>query len=434
MTQIHPLIPKWTRWGALEKAHRADTRHLYDWSLKARPSQREPTGDWRIWLILAGRGFGKTRTGAETIRAWIESRKAKRICLLGASYGEARQVMLEGESGLLSVFPKGSGPVYRKKENQLIWPNGAKAWLYSAQVYEQLRGPQFDAAWVDELGKFPYAQESWDQLMLGLRLGQNPRVIVTTTPRSIPLLTHLLERPDSVCTRGSTFENADHLAPSFLKDVKARYGGTRFGAQELEGLMLPTSSEAALWREDMIVHGSSPPPEAFKRLVVAVDPAVTYHDDSCETGILVAGMSTEGVAYVIEDLSGRLSPVDWGKRAIAAYHKYQANALIAEINNGGDLVQSLMTSLDKAVAYTGVRASRGKYIRAEPIAALYAQKRVIHTQRFPELESQMLSYTPGSPLSPDRLDALVWALTDLMLTHDSPLVQMSPVIWKGGAP
>ena len=270
--------------------------------------------------------------------------------------------------------------------------------------------------------------------MLGLRLGQNPRVIVTTTPRSIPLLTHLLERTDSVCTRGSTFENADHLAPSFLKDVKARYGGTRLSAQELEGLMLPTSSEAALWREDMIVHGTSPPPEAFKRLVVAVDPAVTYHDDSCETGILVAGIRTEGVAYVIEDLSGRLSPVDWGKRAIAAYHKYQANALIAEINNGGDLVQSLMTSLDKAVAYKGVRASRGKYIRAEPSAALYAQKRVIHTQRFPELESQMLSYTPGSPLSRDRLDALVWALKDLMLTHDSPLAQMNPVIWKGGAP
>jgi len=399
----------------------------YNWQVHARPEQLEPPGDWPVWLMMAGRGFGKTRAGAETVRSWVESGRYKRIALIGATLDEARSVMVEGESGLLSVLPPWERPIYNKTSGQLYFPKiGALITLYSARTPEKLRGAQFDAAWMDELAKFPKAREVWDQLHLGLRLGQNPKTLVTTTPRTIPLMQELLGRDDVIVTRGRTQDNAPNLAPKFLSLVQQRYGGTRLGLQELEGHLL-ASNQNALWTESMIQI--KPKAESFVRLVVAVDPAVSLHEESAETGLIVAGLTEEGHAYVLEDLSGRLSPQEWGEKAVDAYHRHKADALIAEVNNGGDLVQRLIQSLDETVAYKSVRATRGKYTRAEPIAAFYTPGRVFHTSPFPELKAQMLTFTPGSSPSPDRLDALVWALSDLLLFKPPPKVAVLPRIW-----
>lgn len=395
----------------------------YCWRQNARPSQLPPAGDWRTWLILAGRGFGKTRTGAETLRSWINSGRYHRIGLLSQTIGEAVSVMVEGNSGLLEIHPPLERPLFARGRQQLVWPNGTLATLYGADHFERLRGPQFDAVWIDELAKFRYPEEAWSQLMLALRLGTDPRCIVTTTPRPIPLIEKLLKSDDVVVTKGTTFENRSNLAPAFLDQIVKQFEGTRLGAQELYAQLL-TEQQGALWRRDLIRY-QEPPYDSvgtpkLLRIVVAIDPATTHHEESDETGIVIAGLSDNKCAYVLEDLSGRLSPGDWGQRVCEAYWRLKADRVVAEVNKGGDLVERILRSLDPTIPYKAVRATRGKYTRAEPIAALYEQNRIFHTHPFALLETQLCTYVPGiSTKSPDRLDALVWALTDLLLESES---------------
>jgi phage terminase large subunit-like protein len=400
------------------KARKAETEQ-YCWDTKARASQKIPEGDWKIWLILAGRGFGKTRTGAETVRTWATGGIARRICLIGHHMDDVRRVMVEGESGILSISHPQEGVRYEPSKRTLIWPNGAMALTYSGESPRQLRGPQFDAAWVDELAKFSHAQETWDQLMLCLRLGSFPRVIVTTTPKPHPLLTHLLKRSDVVVTRGNSFENQDNLPDSYLEELKKTYLGTRLGAQEVEGMILE-HGQNALWNLKMLQHQKDIPP--LKRIVVAIDPAVTHKEKSNETGIIVAGCDEQGKGYILEDLSGVFSPIEWVERAVEAYHHFKADRIIAEVNNGGDLVEHLLHTRFPMVPYRAVYATRGKMMRAEPIAALYEQGRIIHQKCFSALEEQLLSASHRT--SPDRLDALVWALTELFFTS-SPCLKIS---------
>ncbi len=397
----------------------------YRWEKQARPSQRLPQGDWYAWLILAGRGFGKTRTGAETIRSWVLSGQARRIALIGATEDEVRQIMIEGESGLLSVHAPEERPYYLPSRKLLVWPNGACARIFSGARPDQLRGPQFDGAWIDELAKFPEPEALWQQLNFSLRLGKSPKVIITTTPRPIKLLKTFLEREgrDVVVTRGNSFENRENLSPTFLKMMEETYAGTRLGAQELYGEILE-SVEGALWRYDQMEDARTERAPELARIVVAVDPAVTAGEASDETGLVVAGLSEEGKYYVLEDGSGRHPPLKWAKLAVDLYKKHKADRIIAEVNQGGDLVQTMIRSLGADISFQSVRATRGKFTRAEPVAALYEQGLVHHVGAagFPELEEQLCSYVPGKPPSPDRLDALVWALTALQemrphLTH-----------------
>lgn len=387
-----------------------------DWDRLARPNQREPMGDWLLWMILAGRGYGKTRTGAETLKKWVASGKARRIALVGATESDARHVMIEGTSGIMSVYAPGEQPHYEPSKRQLTWPNGTVAHIFSADAPDQLRGPQFDAAWVDEFAKFDNPEETWGQLKMCMRLGTSPRVIVTTTPRPIPFLKRLAEHPSTVLTRGSTFENEANLAPSFLAGVKSDYEGTKIGRQELYAEFLE-DEEDALWTHNMIEKAHETEPELpCRRVVVAVDPAVTSSENSAETGIIVAGVDQKGRGVVLEDLSCKGPPTHWIQVAIEAYHRFQADRIIAEVNQGGDLVEEMLRMYDPNVSYLSVRATRGKVIRAEPVAALYERGKILHAKPFPTLEKQLTSYVPWRALqSPDRMDALVWALSELML-------------------
>lgn len=402
-----------------QKHHRIQeliAQQQYDWELQARPNQRLPRGDWLTWLILAGRGFGKTRTGAEAIRYWALHGNRRRIAIIGETEKETRQVMVEGPSGILAVHPPDEAPLYEPSKFQLTWPNGAMAVCYSGDRPDQLRGPQFDAAWVDELAKFKDPQRTWEQLMFCLRLGSHPQAIVTTTPRPDPFLKALLEDKHTRATRGSTFDNESNLSPNFLQVIRKQYGGTRLGRQELMAEILD-DDHRALWSADLIKYAhQSPGRPEFRRLVIAIDPAVSHHPGSDETGIIVVGSITGKEAIVLEDLSLRGAPIKWARVAVEAYHRLDADRIVAEINMGGDLVEQMLRSVDMNVSYRGVRATRGKLTRAEPIAALYEQGRIRHAKPFPQLERQMLTYHPGAPGgSPDRLDALVWALSDLML-------------------
>ncbi len=386
------------------------------WLTTARPEQLPPTGNWQTWLILAGRGFGKTRTGAETIRGWIMSGKCRRIALISGTESDVRRVMIEGESGLLNVGPAKDRPKYIPSLGKLVWPNGAVAQIFSADQYQQLRGPQFDGAWIDELAKFRYPQEVWDQLSFGLRLGENPQCIITTTPRPINLIQHMLKDEDVVVTRGSTFDNADNLSPAFIKTIKKNYDGTRLGAQELYGEVL-SQTEGALWTHEQLDALRVPEPPTLARIVVAIDPATTNHTGSDETGVVVVGLAHDGKAYVLEDLSGKLPPGEWARQAVASFHRWKADRIVAEVNKGGDLVERIIRSIDPTVSFKAVRATRGKLTRAEPVAALYEQGRVFHVNKGLEtLENQMCTFVSGvTTKSPDRLDALVWGVTELIL-------------------
>lgn len=411
---------------------RSEDSYQFDWQRQARPNQLPPEGDWRIWLIIAGRGFGKTRTGAETIRMWVEKNRYHRIALIGGSVDEVRDVMVEGESGLLNIYPEYERPLFEPSKRKITWANGTVAHLYGANHYEKLRGPQFDLAWVDELAKFRYSEETWNQLMLGLRLGNDPRCLVTTTPRPQKLLQNLLESPDSAVTRGTTFDNEANLAPTFLKQILKQFDGTSLGAQELYAEIL-TERQGALWQRSMIHYQQPATSEdgqyLFRRIVIAIDPATTHHQESDETGMVVAALGEDNQAYILEDLSGRYSPADWGRRAIEAYWRYKADRVVAEVNKGGDMVERILRSIDPSVSYKAVRATRGKATRAEPIAALYEQNRVYHIRPLTTLETQLCDYIPGvTSKSPDRLDALVWGLTDLLLEAES-----NPVLKIWGA-
>lgn len=400
----------------------------YTWKFWARPNQLEPEGLWNTWLILAGRGFGKTRIGSETIRAWacgsspLSGGKYKRIALVAETAADARDVMVEGESGILACHPKDMRPEYQKTNRKLTWPNGAVAYLYNATEPDQLRGPQHDAGWADELAKFQYMQETWDQLQFGMRLGPHPRIIVTTTPRPLPLIKKLLVDPDTYVTRGSTFDNAGNLAGTFLKAVEERYAGTRLGRQELEGEVLG-DIPGALWkRDDIDMSRLKEAPVDLERVIVAVDPAASSEEGSDENGIVVVGLARDqdGYArgYILEDATLRGTPEEWSRAAVKMYRKWSADKIVAEKNNGGDMVLSVIKAADRSVPVKLVHASRGKVVRAEPISALYEQHRIHHCGRFDLLEDQMCMFSVDNVRnpnngSPDRVDALVWGLTEV---------------------
>lgn len=396
------------------------------WAL---PHQWPPGGDWRTWVVLGGRGAGKTRAGAEWVRAQVEGAgphdpgAARRVALVGETYDQALAVMVKGESGILACSPPDRRPRWVSGERRLVWPNGAEARVYSAHDPEALRGPQFDLAWADELAKWPKARQAWDMLQFGLRLGQRPRAVVTTTPRNVAVLRELLERESTVCTHAATDANRAFLADSFVEEIHARYDDTRLGRQEIEGELLGDVEDALWTRESLDAHRVNEVPEGA-RVIVAVDPPVTGHDGSDACGILVVGVVTEGPvaawrAVVIEDCSVKAaSPKQWAEVAAAAYHRHGAERMVAEVNQGGDLVETIMRQVDPMVNYRAVRAARGKVARAEPVAALYEQGRVAHLGSLPDLEDEMCQMTLrgyDGPGSPDRVDALVWALTDGML-------------------
>jgi len=394
-----------------------DAEWLYDWgTMYARSNQLEPAGKWNTWLLLAGRGFGKTRTAAEWIRSRVERGKARRIALLGRTSGEVRDVMIEGESGILACCPPWNRPVYEPSKRRLTWPNGVIATTFTADEPDQLRGPQFDTAWVEELASFKFI-EAWDNLRFGLRLGKRPRVIVSTTPRPTQIIRELAIDPSTHVTTGSTYENKANLAEDFLKRILAKYEGTRLGQQEIHAHILDDTL-GALWTQKLIDEHRVRNKPQLARVVVAIDPSTTANDDSDECGIVVAGKDEQGHAYVFEDLSEVLSPDAWATRAVKAYHDHGADRVVAEVNNGGDLVEATLRAVKggRNVAYKAVHASRGKAVRAEPVSALYEQGKVHHVGMFSKLESQMCTWVPGvTSKSPDRMDALVWALTELML-------------------
>lgn len=396
------------------------------WAL---PHQLPPEGVWKTWVILGGRGAGKTRAGSEWVRSEVEGAgpmdpgRSRRVALVGETVDQVREVMIMGESGILACSPPDRRPEWQATRKQLVWPNGAVAQVFSAHDPNSLRGPQFDAAWVDELAKWKKAEATWDQLQFGLRLGKNPRQVVTTTPQNVGVLKDILRNPSTVMTHAPTDANRAYLAASFLDEVRRRYAGTRHGAQELDGLLIE-DVEGALWTTAMLEAGRLEAAPRLSRIVVAVDPPVTGHGKSDECGIVVVGAVTEGPpqnwrAVVLEDASvSGASPEQWARAAIAAMERHKADRLVAEVNQGGDLVEGVIRQIDPLVPYRGVRASRGKGIRAEPVSALYEQGRVSHLRGLQKLEDQMCQMTAQGFLgkgSPDRLDALVWALTDLIV-------------------
>ena len=411
-TAFLSLLDLCVKYHSLQK----NVQQKFNWSLHARSSQCIPPGNWRTWLILAGRGFGKTRTGAETLKQWVNTGKARRIALVGETAHDVRHVMVEGASGILSTYPTWERPIYESSKRRIVWPNGAIAQTFSGDTPGQLRGPQFDAAWVDELAKFKNPDKTWNQLMMGLRLGENPKAIITTTPRPLKLLKTLMESENVYVTRGSTFDNEANLASGFIEEMQTCYSQTRLGLQELYAEILE-DEKGALWTQDMLktAHDSSPT-LPYTRIVVALDPAVTSKSESDETGIIVAGLDQEGCGVVLEDLSMKGSPSQWIQVALLAYERWQADRIVAEVNQGGDMVEDMLRAQDTRVSFKAVRATRGKAIRAEPIAALYERGKILHAKVFPTLEAQLTSYIPySSKKSPDRMDALVWAMTELML-------------------
>ncbi len=400
---------------------------LNDWrGFMARPNQIAPDGDWDIWLVMAGRGFGKTRIGAEWVREQVAA-GARRIALVGETAADTRDVMVEGESGLLSIYPYSERPLYEPSKRQVTFANGAIAKLYNATEPDQLRGPQHDCAWLDELAKWRYARETWDQLQFTLRLGDHPRQIVTTTPRPIELVKAIVAGQEGRVhvTKGRTLDNISNLAKPFLEKIQTRYEGTRLGRQELDGEILG-DLPGAIWRQSVIdLYRSSKIPGQLQRIVVAVDPAVTNTEDSDEHGVVVAGIDgTTG--YVLEDSTCTGGPQDWAQRAVAMHDKYAADGVVVEVNQGGDMVAHTLRTVRPSLNIIEVRATRGKHVRAEPIAALYEQGRVHHVGSWPELETQMCMMTNAGyegENSPDRVDALVWAMTELF----PEMIETSPV-------
>jgi len=398
----------------------------YHWGMQARDEQLPPRGDWRIWLILAGRGFGKTRAGAEWVRAIAESCPEARIALVAATLSEARAVMVEGESGIIACCAPDNRPVFEASLKRLRFPNGAQALIYSAQEPESLRGPQHSHAWCDEIGKWPLAHERatrcWDNLLMGLRLGNDPRIAATTTPRAVPLVQRLVEQAESgevVLTRGSTYANTGNLPSRFMDAIASEFEGTQLARQELEGELL-ADIEGALWTRALIEQCRFPGEAVpLARVVVAVDPPASATGDEC--GIVVAALGQDGVGRVLADCSiAQASPAQWAEAVAAAAQVWQADRVIAEANQGGAMVESVLRAADHALPVKLVHASRGKAARAEPVAALYAAGKVHHCGVFARLEDQLCGLLSGGTYagpgrSPDRADALVWALTELLL-------------------
>ena len=391
-------------------------KKLFDWrsELNARPNQIAPDGNWTTWLILAGRGFGKTRTGAEWIRERVESGLSKRIALIGKTPADVRDVMIEGESGLLNISPPYNMPTYEPSKRRLTWDNGAIAQTFSSYEPDQLRGSQFDTAWADEMASWEYPEETWDNLMFALRLGEKPQVCVTTTPKPLQLLINLRDAKTTVLTKGTSYDNRENLNQQFFDSILSKYKNTRLGMQEIYAEILE-ESDNAMWKREWLDEGRlEVGPGDLERVVVAIDPAVTSKKTSDETGIIVAGKDSEGKFYVLNDSSARYTPSAWSEKAIMLYNQYECDKIIAEVNNGGQLVEHTLRTQSENVPYKSVHASRGKRTRAEPIASLYEQGKVHHVGNLERLENQLCNWeaNSGDP-SPDRLDALVWALSEL---------------------
>ncbi|HHL43577.1 MAG TPA: ATP-binding protein [Hellea balneolensis] len=392
---------------------------LDDWQFLARPDQLPPPTDWVIWLLLGGRGAGKTRAGAEWVRAQVKA-GAERIALVGPSYQEVRAVMLEGESGLLNLGKMGERPKYISSRRRLEWPKGAVGEVFSAEDPDGLRGPQFECAWADEFCAWAYPDATLSNLRLGLRLGDNPRLVMTTTPKPIAALTRLMEEPSLVVTRARTQDNKTNLSPIFMKTIVESYGGTRLGRQELDGEIM-TDFPGALWSRDLFEQGRVKTKPNLSKIVIAIDPPVTSHQSSDACGIIVVGRSGSGAeakAYVLQDATVQgARPDEWVNLAAKLYHVWGAHYVLAEINQGGDMIQTMFNTLQTDVAVRTVYATKSKAVRAEPVALLYERSRVHHVGHFPELEDELcLLGVENSPkTSPDRADALVWAVTDLLL-------------------
>lgn len=395
----------------------------YDWSFWGRPDQQEPEGDWFAWMIMAGRGWGKTRTGAEWVRKLAHKYPGCRIALVGETAADCRDVIIKGDSGLLGVDPTLSDDCWSPTNRCLTWPNGTKAFTYNATEPDQLRGPQHHFAWVDELAKYDKIQELWDQLLFGLRLGDSPRVLITTTPQPKKLIKKLYADPKTVVTKGATMDNVANLARSAVDQMYDRYANTRLGRQELEGEILG-DIPGALWGPSMIDEYRIKEDDLpdLEKVYVAVDPAASSEEGADEHGIIVVGMARDkdGYArgYVLEDATCRGRPEEWAKVAVRMYRKWSADRIIAEKNNGGEMVETVIKTADRSVPIKLVHASRGKVVRAEPISALYEQGRIHHVGRFDKLEDQMFSFSTdmvrnSSEGSPDRVDALVWGLSEL---------------------
>lgn len=422
-------------WYASLREDEADALGLY-WRLWARPEQLPPPDDWDTWLICAGRGFGKTRAGAEWVRAVARSDPEARIALVGASLAEVRSVMIEGESGILAVCAPNNAPQWEPSLRRLSWASGARGYCYSAAEPESLRGPQHSHAWCDEIAKWDNAGErataAWDNLQMGLRLGEHPRVAATTTPRAVPLVRRLLEEAetgDVAVTRGTTWDNEDNLPTRFVERMRRQFASTTLGRQELDGELL-TDIEGALWTRALLEMCRIPPPPLqgrgsgggishFTRIVIGVDPPASAHGDAC--GIVVCGVDEEALATVLADESvEHASPEKWARAVARAAEKWEADRVIAEANQGGAMVESVLRAADVSLPVKLVHASRGKVARAEPVAALYEAGRVRHAGLFAKLEDQLCGLIVGGGYegpgrSPDRADALVWALTELML-------------------
>lgn len=388
----------------------------YDWDFWAREGQLPPEGDWRKWLIMTGRGWGKTRTAAEYVRDLAFKATAPRMGLIARTAGELRSTMVEGEAGILACSPPWFYPHYEPSKRRITWPNGVQAETFSGDKPDQLRGPSHHFIWADELASWRYAEEAWSNAMFGCRLG-DAKSLITTTPRPIKQLKELLKMDGVIVVTGTSYENMENLAGGYRENILT-YEGTRLGRQELLGQLL-ADTPGALWTLQLLDETrvtELPEKVEIVRTVVGVDPAVTSSDESNETGIVVASRASNGHAYVWNDLSGRRSPDGWAKVAVGAYHGMSADRIIGETNNGGDLVEKIIRTVDPNVAYRGVHASKGKIARAEPVAALYEQHKVHHIGTFSQLEDQLTTYVPGeADFSPDRMDALVWAITELML-------------------
>ncbi|MGL4242665.1 MAG: DNA-packaging protein [Beijerinckiaceae bacterium] len=394
-----------------------------DWASWARPDQLPPAvaqggGDWTVWLVLGGRGAGKTRTGAEWVRSLATgAAPVGRIALVGETYADVRDVMVDGVSGLLAIHARAERPVWEVGRRRLVWPNGAVAQAFSAEEPEALRGPQFEAAWCDELAKWPNADAVWDNLQFALRLGQRPREIVTTTPRPTPLLKRLAVDGRTALSRAPTAANAYNLAPAFLDQVVGRYAGTRLGRQELDGEFVDERPDAFWSRAQLEGLRIGPQPaDAFRRIVVAVDPP-SGSGPASRCGIIAAGCMADGRFAVVADATTEgARPEVWAEAVSSLFRSLEADAVVVEINQGGDMAESVLRGADPSLPIIKVRASRGKHVRAEPVAALYARGLVRHAGQFPRLEDEMCLFGPdglSDGRSPDRLDALVWALTAL---------------------
>lgn len=409
----------------------ARLRHA--WSFWARPEQRPPPGAWRFWLVMAGRGFGKTRTGAEWLHERVRSGSARYIALAARDSGDARDVMVLGPAGILATSDPKGRPIFEPSKRRVTWPGGATATIFSSDDPNAARGPQHDTVWLEELAawKPTTRDELFANLDLGLRLtapdGSPPRGIVTTTPRPIDTLRTLRASPSTITTTGSSYANRDNLDPSFFAKLVETYEGTRLGRQEIDAELLD-DVEGAMWTSaaiDAIRVKSTP---ELSRVVVSVDPAATSTTHSDETGIVVVGLGVDGCVYVLDDLSCKLPPRGWAQRAVDAYEEHSADCIVAEVNNGGDMVSATIASISPLANVRTVRAAQGKRARAEPVSALYErtphrEPRVFHAGTFRLLEKQLTSFTGlAGERSPDRLDALVWAVHELLLASDVAFV------------